>query len=448
MRFVPNIQAFRGFRYDLGVVGSLADVVAPPYDVIDAAQQQALYQRNPKNIVRLILNRDEPGDGPEAKYHRAGQLLRAWLSDGTLAVENQPMLYVYHQVFTWGGQTFTRRGFLCRVRLEPFGTGNIFPHEETHSKAKQDRLLLTTATRANLSPVFGMYPDPDNTVQMTLDMAVSAIPPLEATDDLGVTHRLYPLAGTEVQSKVAQLIADRAVYIADGHHRYETACNYRDARIQAGDYHPDCDYVMMMLVGMNDPGLIVLPTHRLFRGVPAMDQADLIRSVGDRFQVSTAGQGPEAAARLWEEIEVDGSQENLGIYTAKDDCWSRLELTAEGMTRLGEIAADRCDQWRGLGVSLLHRLLIEDCLQLQEVSTPKYVHSIDEVIDGLRRGDEVGRDATGQSGDGQPFQLAALVMPATVQHIEEVSQFGERMPAKSTYFFPKLLSGLVINPLS
>lgn len=448
MRFVPNIQAFRGLRYDLGVVGCLSDVVAPPYDVIDAAQQQSLYQRHTRNIVRLILNREEPGDGPEAKYQRAGQLLRAWLSDGTLAVENQPMLYVYHQVFTWGGATFTRRGFLCRVRLEPFGSGKIFPHEETHARAKQDRLLLTTATGVNLSPVFGMYPDPDNLVQMTLDIAVAAIPPLEATDELGVTHRLYPLAGTEVQSKVAQMIADRAVYIADGHHRYETACNYRDARIHADEHHPDCDYVMMMLVGMNDPGLIVLPTHRLFRGVPALDQADLIRCVGDRFQVSTFGHGPESAPQLWEEIEVGGSQETIGIYTAKDDCWSRLELTAEGMTRLGEIAADHCDQWRGLGVSLLHRLLMEDCLQLSQLPTPKYVHSIDEVIDGLRRGDEVGRDATGQSGDGQPFQLAALVMPATVQHIEEVSQYGERMPAKSTYFFPKLLSGLVINPLS
>jgi uncharacterized protein (DUF1015 family) len=447
-RVVPNIQAFRGLRYDLGVVGALADVVAPPYDVINAAQQQALYRRHPKNIVRLILNREEPGDGPETKYQRAGQLLRGWLADGTLAVESQPMLYVYHQIFTWGDQSFTRRGFLCRVRLEPFGAGKIFPHEETHSKAKQDRFLLTTATRANLSPVFGMYPDPDNAIQMALDRAVVAAPPVEATDDLAVTHRLYPLAGTEIQSKVAQMIADRPVYIADGHHRYETACNYRDARIQAGDHHSDCDYVLMMLVGMNDPGLIVLPTHRLFRGVEPLDQADLVRRVGDSFQVTTAGQGPAAAQRLWEEIELDGSQETLGIYTAKDDCWSRLELTAEGMTRLAQIAADHCDRWRGLGVSLLHRLLIDDCLQLGDLPTPKYVHSVEELVEGLQRGDEVGRDATGQSGDGQPFQLAALVMPASVQHIEEVSQYGERMPAKSTYFYPKLLSGLVINPLS
>ncbi len=444
---VPNIQAFRGVRYDLGVVGSLADVVAPPYDVINSGQQEALYNRHPKNVVRLILNRDEPGDAPGSKYERAGHFLRSWLSDGTLAVENQPMLYVYHQVFSWGGQTFTRRGFLCRVRLEPFGTGKIYPHEETHSKAKQDRFLLTTATRANLSPVFGMYPDPDNSIQMTLDMAVAATPPVEATDDLGVVHRLYPLPGAQVQAKIAQMIADREVYIADGHHRYETACNYRNARLESGDHHPDCDYVLMMLVGMDDPGLIVLPTHRLFRGVRPMDQAELVRSVGACFEVKTFGHGPEAAAGLWEEIEVGGSQEVLGIYTAKDDCWSRLELTTEGMSRLAEIALEHCDQWRGLGVSILHRLLIDNCLAMTQLPSPKYVHSVDEVIEGLRRGDEVGRDATGQSGDGQAFQLAAMVMPASVQDIEEVSQFGERMPAKSTYFYPKLLSGLVFNPL-
>lgn len=444
---MPNIQAFRGLRYDLGVVGALADVVAPPYDVINSTQQESLYNRHPKNVVRLILNRDEPGDAPNSKYERAAHFLRSWLSDGTLAVENQPMLYVYHQVFVWGGQTFTRRGFLSRVRLEPFGTGKIYPHEETHSKAKQDRFLLTAATRTNLSPIFGMYPDPDKAIQMALDIEVAATPPLEATDDLGVIHRLYPLPGAQVQAKIAQMIADRAVYIADGHHRYETACNYRDARLEAGDHHPDCDYVLMMLVGMDDPGLIVLPTHRLFRGVAPMSQADLIRRVGDCFSVTSFGQGPEAAAGLWEDIEVGGSQEVLGIYTAQDDCWSRLELTAEGMTRLAEIAAEHCDHWRGLGVSILHRLLMDDCLRLKELPTPKYVHSIEELVEGLKRGDEVGRDATGQSGDGQPFQLAALVMPASVTDIEGVSQFGERMPAKSTYFYPKLLSGLVFNQL-
>ncbi|MBL8889041.1 MAG: DUF1015 domain-containing protein [Planctomycetaceae bacterium] len=444
---MPNIQAFRGLRYDLGVVGSLADVVAPPYDVINSAQQDLLYARHPKNVVRLILNREEPGDVPNAKYQRAGHFLRSWQNDGTLALDSQPMLYVYHQSFTWGGQTFTRRGFLCRVRLEPFGTGKIYPHEETHSKAKQDRFLLTTATRTNLSPVFGMYPDPDNSIQMTLDMAVAATPPVEATDDLGVVHRLYLLPGAQVQAKIAQMIADREVYIADGHHRYETACNYSRARQEAGDHHPDCDYVLMMLVGMDDPGLIVLPTHRLFRGIAPIDQGELVRRVGTYFEVTTFGHGPAAAAGLWEQIEVGGSQETLGIFTAKDDCWSRLELTAEGMARLAEIAPEHCEDWRGLGVSILHRLLMDDCLEAAELTTPKYVHSVDEVVDGLVRGDEIGRDATGQSGDGQPFQLAALVMPARVQDIESVSQYGERMPAKSTYFYPKLLSGLVFNPL-
>jgi uncharacterized protein (DUF1015 family) len=182
---VPNIQPFRGLRYDLGVVGALSQVVAPPYDVIDAQMQDQLYERHPNNVVRLILNRDEPGDAQDARYQRAGQLLRQWQREGVMTLENQPMLYVYHQVFQFAGQTFLRRGFLARVRLEPFGTGRIFPHEETHSRAKQDRLALTTATRANLSPVFGMYPDPNSEIQDALERAIEGITPLEATDDLG-----------------------------------------------------------------------------------------------------------------------------------------------------------------------------------------------------------------------------------------------------------------------
>lgn len=444
---MPDIQAFRGIRYDLGVVGKLADVTAPPYDVIDASLQDRLYELHPKNIVRLILNREQADDGPEAKYRRAAQTLRSWMSDGTLVPENQPMLYIYHQEFSWGGQRFIRRGVLCRVRLEPFGEGKIFPHEETHSKAKQDRLFLTRATRANLSPIFGMYPDPDNAVQLALDMAVAATPPLEASDELGVVHRLFPLPNLDVQSHVSQMLADRPVYIADGHHRYETACNYRQELMERGEHTPDADYALMMLVGMSDPGLIVLPTHRLFRGVPALTQSDLIQRLGDRFTVTTHCHGKNGGDSLWEAMEYEGSQEVMGVYTAADDCWSRLELTAEGMGRMSEIAPEHCDQWRGLGVSLLHRLLVEDGLGLRDLPAPKYVHSVDEVLESLIAGDSIGRDGTGQSGDGQPFQLAAMVMPATVEHIEEVSRFGERMPAKSTYFYPKLLSGLVINPL-
>lgn len=444
---MPNIQPFRGLRYDLGQVGSLSDVVAPPYDVIDAAMQQCLYDRHPQNVVRLILNQDELGDEELSKYQRAAQEFRNWQREGVLTPENQPALYAYHQTFEHEGHWVTRRGFIARVLLEPFGTGKIFPHEETHSKAKQDRLHLTTACRANLSQVFGLYPDPDNAVQEILEALVPSITPLEAIDDNQVVHRMWPITRTDINAKVGQMIGGLPVYIADGHHRYETACNYRDQRIAAGMHHPDDDYVMMMLVSMNDPGMLVLPTHRLFRGVPAMDQAELKKKTSPWFAWSDGGSGPQAATDLWEAIEVEGSQEVLAVYTARDNRWSRLELTGDGMERMSEIASDRCDDWRGLGVSILHRLLVEDVLGLADLPTPKYVHSVAEVIDGIERGDDVGRDATGQVGDGQPFQLCAMVMPASLDHIRAISQANQRMPAKSTYFYPKLLSGLVINPL-
>ena len=187
---MPDIQAFRGLRYDLGHVGSLSDVVAPPYDVIDSELQDILYKCHPANVVRLILNRDEPGDDEQSnRYTRAARLLKNWRNEGVLQTEPDPAIYVYHQTFDVDGQKLTRRGFMCRVRLESFGRGTIFPHEETHSGPKADRLKLITACKANLSQIFGLYPDPENAVQETLEAAVVGKTPLEATDHLGVLHR-------------------------------------------------------------------------------------------------------------------------------------------------------------------------------------------------------------------------------------------------------------------
>ncbi|MCA9155404.1 MAG: DUF1015 domain-containing protein, partial [Planctomycetales bacterium] len=190
---MPDIHAFRGLRYDLGHVGSLSDVIAPPYDVIDPALQDRLYKSHPANVVRLILNRDEPGDDEaNNRYSRAARFLRNWQKEGVLQSEPNPALYVYHQVFSWGGQEFTRRGFMGRCRLEKFGEGRIYPHEETHASAKADRLKLTRACRANLSQIFGIYPDAENVAQTLLEEAVSGVAPLEATDHLGVVHRMWP----------------------------------------------------------------------------------------------------------------------------------------------------------------------------------------------------------------------------------------------------------------
>lgn len=453
---MPDIQAFRGIRYDLGHVGSLTDVVAPPYDVIDATLQDALYDRHAHNVVRLILNRDEPGDDEHTnRYTRAARLYRQWLREGVLFTEADPALYVYHQIFEAAGRRHTRRGFISRVRLEPFGTGSIYPHEETHSAAKTDRLRLWSACKAHLSQIFGLYPDPENEAQETLEAAVAGVAPLEATDHLGVVHRLWPVTDISTVARVTAAMGGRPVYIADGHHRYETACTLRDQLAaelaQRGDAMPpdhSANFVSMSCVSMSDPGMIVLPTHRLFRGLKPITSSQLRDRLGECFTTEPAGGGPERARALWEQIELEGDQATLGLYTAADDQWSLARLTDAGGRRMAQIAADRSPDWQGLGVSILHRLVIDTLLAPgSSLPTPKYVRDIDEVVRGLEQGDTAGRDATGQTGTGGRFELATLVMPATVEHIRTISGHGERMPAKSTFFYPKLLSGLVINPL-
>jgi uncharacterized protein (DUF1015 family) len=469
---MPDIQAFRGIRYDLGHVGSLSSVVAPPYDVIDADLQQMLYERHPANVVRLILNRDEPGDDEHNnRYTRAARLFRRWQRDRILFTEADPAIYVYHQVFAEGGTTYTRRGFMCRVRLERFGEGNIYPHEETHGSAKVDRLRLWSACRANLSQIFGLYPDERNEAQSILEAAIAGVAPVEATDHLGVIHRIWPVTNVEVITGVIAAMGNRAVYIADGHHRYETAIALRDQLsaelVRRGETlsteHP-ANFVLMMCVSMSDPGMLVLATHRLFRGLPPISSVELRECLGGCFACERAGTGANRAPSLWEDIQMEGEQSIFGLYTAADDAWTIARLTDAGRRKMAQVAGDHSPGWQSLGVSILHRLVIETLLAQSSRHTPcavadgtrsvpatlpapKYVRDIDELVRSLREGDTAGRDATGQTGTGGRFELAALVMPATVEHIRTISSHGERMPAKSTYFYPKLLSGLVINPL-
>lgn len=461
---MPHISALPGIRYDLGHVGSLSNVVAPPYDVIDAQLQQALYDKHPSNVVRLILNREEPGDDEhENRYTRATRLLKQWRRDGVLFSESQPAVYVYHQTYTWEGVEYNRRGFMCRVRLEKFGEGTIYPHEETHGGAKADRLKLWKACRANLSQIFGIYPDAANEAQSLLEAAVANQPALEATDHLGVVNRLWPVTDVATITALQRAMRGRPVYIADGHHRYETALALRDELLPvvtggspvsaatgeppvATSEHP-ANFVLMMCVSMSDPGMLVLPTHRLFRGFAPMTSGQLAERLGESFHVQRAGKGPEFAPAAWEEIETQGEQGTLALYTAEDQTWSIASVTSAGRAKMAEVAPEHSADWQGLGVSLLHRLVVDTLLDCAGKPTPKYVRSIDEVVHSLTHGDDVGRDLTGQEAHGGRFELAALVMPATVGHIEAISSHGERMPAKSTYFYPKLLGGLVINPL-
>src|SRR5713226_5422767 len=336
---MAEIRAFRAYRYDLGRVGTLGDVVAPPYDVIDAALQQALYARSPYNVIRLILNKEEPGDTEsDNRYTRAARYLRDWQQEGILLQDSARGVYVYQQDFEVEGHRFSRRGFLARVRLERFGEGKIFPHEETMAGPKADRLRLFHATAMNLSPIFGLYPDETGAVQSQLDQAVRRALPLEASDHLGVTSRLWPVTDQHVVSAVTGMMGPRPIFIADGHHRYETGLRYLDELRDAGqvrDAEAPANFILMMLVSMSDPGLVILPTHRLVSGIPDVKAERLQEILQPQFQVEVVGTGEKGARDAWELIQADGGQDLLGFGTVADGTWmtARFRSPAE-MDRL------------------------------------------------------------------------------------------------------------------
>ncbi len=432
---MADVQPFRGFRYDLARVGQLSDVIAPPYDVIDATLQQALYDRSPYNVVRLILNKETPGDSAhDNRYTRAAQALRDWLRDGILAQDSARCIYAYHQEFEVEGKRYTRKGFMARVRLEKFGAGRIFPHEETMSGPKADRLKLFHATNINLSQVFSMYPDENGDVQAKLDAAIGRSLPIQATDHLGVVNKLWPIADQHVHSAVASLFGSKPIFIADGHHRYETALRYLDERKQAGEVTSDdapANFVLMHLVSMQDPGLIILPTHRLVSGLSNLSAVELKTVLSNHFELETVGTGETAARSAWEWIEADGSQALLGFGTTADGVWQIGRFRSAPL--MAELASEHSESWRGLAVAVLQRVILEKLLpEAKWTPTCKYVHLLKEATDAVA---------------AKQCQLAVLVPPATMTHVEDIAGNLEKMPPKSTYFYPKVLSGLVFHSL-
>jgi uncharacterized protein (DUF1015 family) len=431
---MPEIQPFRGVRFDLAKVGDLSSVVAPPYDVIGPELQETLYNASPYNVIRLELNREEPGDAPGLdRYTRATTFLKEWRRAGILSEDPHPSLYVYHQTFEVNGESFTRKGFLARVRLEPFGSGRIFPHEQTLAGPKADRLSLYRATGYNLSPIFGLYPDPDNEVLRSVEAGIKDRTPLESTDHLGVVNRLWPVNYAQALSIASGLIGGKPVFIADGHHRYETGLAYRDELAAKGELTgPDdpANFCMMMLVSMSDPGLLILPTHRLVSNLPNLTGDILKERLQAEFDFVETGTGEEGAKAAWEEIESGGQQDVLGFGTVKDNRWFTARLRSD--VTMDAIVPDHSPEWRSLGVSILHELVLGKLLKAEGTPTCKYVHLLNEVLDSTSRNE---------------CDLACLVPPAGMSDVESIASNLEKMPPKSTYFYPKLLTGLVLNPL-
>lgn len=433
---MADVQAFRGIRYDLARVGNLSDVIAPPYDVIDAALQQKLYDQSPYNVIRLELNKESPSDtDADNRYTRAANTLRDWQRDGILVQDSARSLYVYHQDFEVEGKTYTRKGVMARVRLEPFGAGRIYPHEETLSGPKADRLKLSKATGTNLSQIFGLYPDEKGEVMAKLEAAVGRALPLQATDHLGVVSKIWPITDQSVHSAVAGLLGPKPIFIADGHHRYETGLKYLEEKRQSGevtsDDHP-ANFILMQLVSMQDPGLVILPTHRLVSGVGDLKADDVRKVLGAHFDFEMVGNSATSARETWEMIEADGSQNAFGFGTTADGVWQLARF--KNATLMDQLSQDHSAEWRELAVAVLQRVVLDKALPEQGHGPAKceYVHLIKEVTDAMT---------------AKACQLAVMVPPASMAHVEHIAGNLEKMPPKSTYFYPKLLSGLVFHSL-
>lgn len=438
---MAEIVPFPGIHFDPSRV-PLADVIAPPYDVLSPAQQEALYARNPHNIVRLILNREEPADdGANNRYSRAAAFLNESLASGLMVRDDSPAYYEYVQRFEHPlepERIVERRTLFVALKLEPYENGVVLPHEETHPKAKADRLETMRATTANPEPIYGLYEDPDRSVARILDAGRSSEPLLTASlpGQKGPDreqHLIYRHTSPEAIAALAAHFAPRRIWIADGHHRYETALNYRHER--RGAENPSAlqpyDYLLIGLSAFEDPGLVVLPTHRLIRNLPHARREQLALQFERFFHAEGM---PIPTARAWIKEQVAGERRFavIGRTTAY-----ALTLRDENLLDTALEAGEHCDAWRRLDVTILQTLVLDRTLGIswkELAHTPDVAYTRDE--------DEAVTKV--QSGE---FQLACLLQNPTVAEVRDVAAAGDKMPQKSTFFYPKLWSGLILRSL-
>jgi uncharacterized protein (DUF1015 family) len=436
---MSTIIPFHGTRYDTTVVGDIKQVAAPPYDIIDAAGQKALHDRHPQNIIRLELGLDQPGDGPtQNRYTRAASTLHDWLKSGALKPDAQPTLYYHTIEYTApyapsGSPTKTLKGFLATVKLEALDSGHIYPHENTRSAAKTDRLNLLEACKTNFSPIWSLYSDPQGAVMGLLEGAIKGKPAsIDFRDDVGFRQQLWAVTDPAVLKQAVDTLHSKPLFIADGHHRYETALNYQKIRRQqAGSpvgQHA-YDSVLMLLTSLEDPGLTVLPTHRVTTTtLPPYDHVQSLLGATFDLQEFPFTVATQAATRtkFIEALRTHGRLVPVFGLALKGD--SRyVTLSLKPAHRPPAQASPRAK----LDVSLLQQLVVAAlCPTPQEQEAILYTKDDHEALDWVAKGTGTG----------------ALLLNATkVSEVQAVATAGERMPHKSTYFFPKPLTGLVMN---
>jgi uncharacterized protein (DUF1015 family) len=441
---MAQILPFRGILYNPEKIKDFSDVVAPPYDVISPQQQEQFHQRHPNNVIRLILGKVGKNDTDQNnRYTRAAAFLKTWLEENILVRDHLPALYLSSVEFPIENRLVTRFGLVALVRLEPFEKGVVLPHEKTFSKVKSERLELMKACHANFSPIFSLYSDHDGILLDTLKQATEHHgPDMKMFDSNGFLQRLWRITDTAVHQYISEAMVNKTIFIADGHHRYETALNYRDwvARHTANfsDDHP-ANFLMMSLSSMEDPGLVILPAHRILShvGTEALDAFD--KKIEIYFEIENFNfklhEMEPIRKRFIERLHLQKDKNCIGVFIKNRQTFTLLTLKPDVMEKM--FSDEIPKSLRNLDVTVLTRLVFMDILgfdqnRLDNEKLITYASTEKDAIEAILNGD---------------YDVTFILNPTKIEQVQIVAQQGLIMPRKSTYFYPKVISGHVLNSL-
>ena len=424
---MAEIKAFNALRYTQRA-GCPSELVCPPYDIISEGEREDYLAKNPHNIIRLELPRE--GADP---YSAAGQTLASWLEDNTLACDEKPGLYIYEEEFTAHSVRRRVKGLCCRVRLEPFSKGVVLPHEETLSKAKTDRLNLMKATGCNFSSIYSLYFDEQKQIAPAIERLSSGKPDVCIATADGIIHRVWCVYDPAEIAAVEAAFDGKSLYIADGHHRYETALNYREHLKESGvctDENHAANYCMMTLVGMEHEGLVVFPTHRIVRALDGFNAQEILDGCAKYFDIREIHYADIETSL---QAEYDAGRKAFVFYCGKK--YHLLILQSLGV--MDEILPGTSDIYRWLDVNVLHSLVLERLMHIDKENMANqknliYTRDIVEAVAAVDNGEA---------------NCAFIINATRVDEIAGVAGAGEKMPQKSTYFYPKLITGHLMNKI-
>ena len=433
---MADVRPFHGIRYALSVVGDMTDVVCPPYDIISLDEEKSLIEGSSYNAVQIELRQEQPGEAhDDTRYDRAASLFRRWIDESVLNSEQSPAMYLVEEEFTHDGRAMRRQGLMVVVRLEEFDKGIVLPHEFTRPGPKVDRLALMNAGRANFSPLMSLYRDSDGFIAKMLEQVRSQPPDVITKPNGQPEIKMRIITDSNLLVGLSEELNAGQIFVADGHHRYETALQYRD-ELEASEGALSTDaaskFVMMTLISMDDPGLLVLPYHRIMSGLSDEELASLKRQLEQAFSIEgfdVLEASAEATAKALEDrLAREPSDEVVVVAVGLEPGKAHLLTLRDAFKPAPEAPSlERCDMW------LLHEHGIRSAIgEQREEQTVVFVHDSIEAVESVMNGNS---------------QIAFLLRALPMDLFEDVVGKGERLPSKSTYFYPKLPTGLVFNDL-